>query len=237
MATSGSYDFTVNTREVIEECLEFIGFLAAGESAESDDIVTCRTTLNLLIKLWSGPNNRYMPGLKMWQRERASLTLVDNQEEYDLKPSGGDLAIQVPIKILTASLRNSDGDDTPLKILTLEEYEEITDKDAEGDPSAIYYERRTDTGKLYLDRSPSDTTKTIRIVYLQPIEDVDSNTDDLDFPAEYHLPVAHQLGLEVAPKFGIPLNRDHYQRAQQSAALVQSFEPERSTTYFQPDLD
>lgn len=237
MTTSGSYDFTVNTLEVITEAMEFIGLLAAGETPESEDVVTFRTTLNLLVKLWSGRNNRFMPGLKMWQRERGSLTLVADQGSYDLKPSGGDLDIQIPTHILTASLRDASNQDTPMRIMTLEEYESIGNKSADGDPTAIYYERRTDTGKLYLNCEPSDTTKTIRFVYLQPLEDLDANTNDLDFPAEYHLPIAHQLGIHVAPKFGIPITQDHYAMAQGSAQMVQTFEPPRSTAYFQPEID
>jgi len=237
MTTSSSYDFTVTTQEVIEEALEWIGFLASGETPEDDDLTVCRTTLNLLVKLWSGPNNRFMPGLKMWQRERASLTLVASQGSYDLKPSGGDLDIQIPTQILTASLRDSSSNDTPMRSMTLEEYESIGDKSADGDPGAYYYERRTDTGKLYLDHKPSDTTKTIRLVYLQPIEDLDANANDLDFPVEYHLPIAHQIGVHVAPKFGIPLTQDHYAQAQASAQMVQTFEPPRSTVFFEPDKD
>jgi hypothetical protein len=170
----------------------------------------------------------------MWQRERASLTLVADQGSYDLKPTGGDLDIQIPTHIIAASLRNASNQDTPMRRMTLEEYESIGDKTADGDPGAFYYERRTDTGKLYLDFQPSDTTKSIRIIYLQPIEDIDSAANDLDFPVEYHLPIAHQLGIHVAPKFGIPLTQDHYTQAQASAQLVQTFEPQRSTVFFEP---
>lgn len=237
MATSGTYDFTVNASEVIAEALEWIGFLAAGETPETVDSNTCLQTLNLLIKLWSGQENRFMPGLKMWQRERASLSLVSNQGSYDLKPSGGDLDIQIPTHIITASLRNSSSQDTPMRRMTLEEYEGIGDKTADGDPGAFYYERRPDTGKLYLDIQPIDTSKTIRLVYLQPIENLDATANDLDFPVEYHLPIAHQLGIHVAPKFGIPLTQDHYTVAQGSAQMVQTFEPQRSLTYFEPDKE
>jgi hypothetical protein len=237
VATSGSYDFSINTLEIITEALEYIGFLAAGETAEAEDVVTARRTLNLLIKTWMGPNNQLMPGLKVWQRERGSLTLDATKAEYSLKPSGGDCDIQIPVKILTASLRNSSSQDTPLRMMNLAEYESIGNKSASGDPTAIYYERRLTEGKLYTNVKPSDATKTIRFVYLQPLEDVDANTNDLDFPPEYLLPIAHQLGLNLAPKFDLPLTDVHVAVAQSSAALVQTFEPETVNAYFEPDKD
>jgi hypothetical protein len=178
-----------------------------------------------------------MPGLKVWQRERGSLTLTA-KAEFSLKPSGGDCDIQVPTAIITASLRNSDGQDSPLKIMrTIQEYEGIGDKSATGDPGAIFYERRLDEGKLYTDVVPSDLTKTIRFVYLQPLEDLDANTNDLDFPAEYLLPIAHNLGINVAPKLGMTLSNEHASAAAASGAIIQSFEPETSTVYFEPGRD
>jgi len=236
MAVSGSTDFSVTANDIIKGALRVLGVIASGETPTAEEISDAKEALNMMVKSWMGPNNPLMPGLKMWARENATLNL-SAKAVYSLKPSGGDLDIDIPVKILEAVLRDSNNNDTPMKEMTLEEYMAIGNKTETGDPLKYYYERRRDEGKLYLNLVPSDTTKTIFFYYLRPIYDFDSNTDNPDFPQEWYEALKYQLALRLAPEYGVPVTPELKGLADRALGLVQTFHPERSVLYFQPNKE
>lgn len=87
MATSNSFDYSVNANTVITEAMEVIGVLAAGETMEADDQTTCLRTLNMMVKQWSG-NLDFSPGLKAFSRKHGYIFLQQDQGVYSLGPSG-----------------------------------------------------------------------------------------------------------------------------------------------------
>lgn len=87
MTTSGSYDFAVNGREIVETALTDIGVLEAGETMSAEDLTFGLRKLNLLAKQWMGSSD-FAPGLKMWCRKRGYVFLADGQVEYTLGPAG-----------------------------------------------------------------------------------------------------------------------------------------------------
>lgn len=87
MATSGSYDYSVTAEQVIQEMLEQIGVLAAGETLDADDRTSCLRSLNMMVKQWSG-NFDFAPGLKAFSRKTGYIFLQKDQGSYTLGPSG-----------------------------------------------------------------------------------------------------------------------------------------------------
>ena len=238
MATSGTYDFTVTRDEIVTAALRKIGVVDAGETPTSDELSDGAEDLNIMVKGWMAPNNFIAKGLKLWQRARASLTLSASIS-FDLKPSGGDCDIQIPVAIISAVLRDSDDNDTVLEPMSFEQYEALGNKTDTGTPSRYYYERSLSTGTLYLDVIPDDTTDTIEFVYLQVLEDFDSSTDNPDFPQEWYEPLVYNLALRLAPDYGVEPSQSVVSMAQVSLANAQTFAPENadSDDHFQPGKD
>jgi hypothetical protein len=87
MATSGTTAYSVTVQTVVEDALQNIGVLGAGDALESADAAFVLRKLNLLIKQWVGQAD-FAPGLKLWTRRRAYLFLQSGQSEYSLGPSG-----------------------------------------------------------------------------------------------------------------------------------------------------
>jgi hypothetical protein len=121
--------------------------------------------------------------------------------------------------------------------MTLPEYMALPDKDAEGSPDKFYYEGRKDELKFIINQTPSDTTDTIFMVVLLPIEDFDDQADNLDFPREWFRTLKYALAKDLAPEFGVRLNQDIVTLANESMAIAQTFNPETTAIYFQPDRD
>jgi len=106
------------------------------------------------------------------------MTLTGGTASYDIEtilgtnsPTDG---IQFPV---SATLKDSNGNETPLKITTRTEYEEIIDKDQEGIPDRIYIDRlQTPTLKTFPVLTTGTTGYTIELV-LQTFTDTFHGTN------------------------------------------------------------
>jgi len=230
-----STDFTITGDKAIKKALQKIGAVAVGETVPSDELSDCRDTLNILIKnMMAGPNPVFK-GLKTWQRSRESLTL-SSSASYELKPSGGDLNTDIPVKMISVRLKDTDDNETPLRAMLLEEYENIPNKAQTTQPSRYYYEKGVDVGTLYFDCIPEDTTDTAELTFLRALNDIDDADDGLEFPVEYYRPLVNLLAVELAPEYDLPVPDAVAAAIQNATELVNSFEPEDSESFFQPEV-
>ncbi|MEN6440528.1 MAG: hypothetical protein ABFD97_18295 [Syntrophobacter sp.] len=241
MATA---DLSVTGKQIVEAAMRELGALASGEPATPEELQDGLQALNLLVKSWMGPNNLLAPGLKIWQRTRTTLTLLE-QNSFSVKLVTGDLLIDPPISILSATLRNTDGED--LLILTpmsLAEYQAIPNKSVTGTPSRFYYERGITEGTIYLDCIPSDTTMTIPLVYLRILNDFDEldGSDPPDFPQEWFRPLKFNLAVDLYPEYPT-CTGDRFKiiaaLAQSTLAQANMFAPDNGdpVVYFEPGRD
>ena len=239
MATSSTYTLTITGQQMATDILRVVGAIEYDESADSDQTpIVLRATNFWLLQKKSGPHS-LNPGQKMWTRETIDLTLTATAE-YDLKPSGGDADIQIPVEILTATLKDTDGNETPLDPMNLEEWQSISLKTQVGTPGRYYYERRLDTGKFRLDYVPSDITDVIDIVYRQPLELVTNGAHEFDVDNSWYRAIKYNVALDVAPEFSQtdPNRISQIQRLATDAMIgIGAFEPEESNAFFEPGRD
>jgi len=227
-------DLSVSGDTIIQDALMEIGVLAAEETAKAHHTKRGRRILNMMVKAWQGSPNVFTSGLKMWARERASLTLTA-KISFSLKASGGDLDIDPPVAILSALLRDSDDNDTVLSPMLLGEYEAILNKTETGTPTKYYYEKQLTEGVLYLNRIPEDTTSTIEFVYLRPLTIIEDSDDTPDFPQHWYLALMKNLALNMAPAYEITPSADLRAQAQYWLQVAQTFHPEYSNIFFEPE--
>jgi hypothetical protein len=155
--------------------------------------------------------------------------------------SGPDLDIQIPLEILTAVLRHTTSNsDTPMTVMNLEQYQAIGNKSSTVTPTALYYEKRLDEGKIYLDGKVSTSAASaykISFVYRQPIEIIDAQGDEFDIETNYSRALKWALAKELSPEYGKPISRDIKDLAAESLALAQTFQPEDGDYHFEPGRD
>jgi len=78
MATSNSINFSVNRDDIIQEALELLGVIDAGDTPIANDITTCARTLNMMIKAWQ------IDGVQIFTVKRGYLFPIKNDHEYTL---------------------------------------------------------------------------------------------------------------------------------------------------------
>ena len=317
MASSGSYNFTVNRDEVINLAHQHIGAIGEGESANASQVTEASKLLNMILKL------RAADGMPLWAIKRGTIlpftdsstintnshvvttydsttissdeaagqtalsitaagtitngdeigiALDDGSVHWTTVTSGGGTTtvtvasalpsvasagarvyaytaandrIQRPLRILEAQLVTvSDGSSSDIDQIPRRDYFSLANRTFEGQPSQFYYDPslgsniaspdNTSTwyGTFYLYPRFVDGTQVIEFNYHRPFQDVDSATDNLDFPQEFYLPIMMELAAMLGPKFGVPA--DERARLFQEAKAYR--EEALSTTYAEGSL-
>jgi len=148
---------------------------------------------------------------------------------------------QQPLTIETAVLRDNQLNDTPMKIMTVQDYDYLPSKVAPlniGDPTAIYYEFQLGNSYLYTDiAAAQDVSKHLVLTYLESVQDVLQASDNFEYPQEWFLPLSLGLGKQIAPMFNASwtaLMQDNYVEA---LSIARRKDPERSSMFFQPGAE
>lgn len=153
---------------------------------------------------------------------------------------------QRPLEIVTCILRDIQNNDTPLQMLTLQEYEALPSKNQTGnlsDPTMYYYESQfvtgtavTGPGVLYIDcYGAQDVTKHLHVVYLRTIQDLTNPSDNFEFPQQWYRPICWALSREIAPMFDAEWSQESQANLTESMAIARQADPETTAMYFQSD--
>lgn len=117
------------------------------------------------------------------------------------------------------------------------EYFNIPLKTTDGTPVNFYYDKLLDAGQLYVFPRPDDVNILLEFTYHEAIEDVDSSTDDLDFPTEWTLPLIYGLAAELMIAYGkfqeLPQIQ---QKADQYKQIAREFNGDEGPFYILPDI-
>jgi hypothetical protein len=145
--------------------------------------------------------------------------------------------IQRPLKILEASFYNEDSQtDTPVEVLTHNEWFELSNKETEGQPIQLTYLPNLERGTAYVWPRFQNGDGVIKIWFHRPYEDFDSATDNPDFPQEFYMALVWALSWAIAPSYGVPLEERKMmlQEAEKLKMEALSFVMEEGSMYLQP---
>lgn len=199
MALSDSTDFTLTRDQLITASMRMIGALATGESPTANETSDASVTLNMIVK------NLVADGLQLWVTKQKSISLTADKVSYTLAPSGADVTMARPARVTEAFYRDSSGNDTPLTIISRNEYLGLSDKDSSGVPTSVFYDPLLTTGVLYVwPVIDSVTTEAIHITFQKPFDDLDAADNNFEFPQEWFRYLKYALALDLCPEYGVP---------------------------------
>jgi hypothetical protein len=144
MTTSGTYNFSMDIDEVIQEAMEMIG----GE----------QRSINLLLQDWQ---NR---GVLLWTANTTTVSVSTSVTAYALASSTVDI-LEVVV--------NRDNTDIQLERISMEEYLKIPRKGQTGRSTQYAIRRDRGNPTLYLWPVPENTTDTLKIEQVRYLQDVD----------------------------------------------------------------
>ncbi len=202
MALSGSYNWTLNRDEVIKGALRKLGVLASGESPTTTQTTDATEALNALVKAF------HADGMPLWAITSTTFTVTSGTASYTIGTSQTVNAV-APLKVLQAFRTPSGESSIPMNVYNRYDFNLLpNDTDVTGSPVTLYYQPTapaTDfTGIIKLWPVPNNSTDTITIHYHRPFQDMDSSTDNFDFPAHWIQALIYNLAWSLASEYGTP---------------------------------
>lgn len=147
--------------------------------------------------------------------------------------------LERPLKITQARHTDTSSTDIPMSILSRRGYFALPNKTSTGVPVQFYYSPVLNNGEMHIWPTPDTSKNTIRFTYQRNIEDVDAETNDLDFPQEWLEAVVYNLADRLSDEYGLDDNvKARIQaRAVASLDLALSFDQESGSIYISPDVE
>jgi len=141
-----------------------------------------------------------------------------------------------PIEITEMRLHNSDGTDTPLCLISRDEYMAFSDKTNTGKANSVYCDARLDRMTVNVWPACDDVKDFIKCTVKMPIMDVDSVSNNPEFPQEWFECLATNLAVRLAPKCGRSASQELIAIAVGSKAAAENFDREQVSTFFSVSL-
>ena len=234
MTTSSSYNWDMTRDEIITDAYALCGAIDENDTLNATQITKGARVLNGLIKTFAGKM-----GMPLWAVVTTSFPLTANTSTYTIG-IGSTINSPKPLKILQAWHRDTSTDfDTPLNVVSLQEYFKLGNKFVDGVPVQLAYEQGNTTGTIYV-YPEADTysvaNREIWIRYQRPFQDFDASGDTPDFPNEWNLALTYNLAIALAPSLGVPPNdlNTLKQSAKEYTEDAMEAEIENASIFLQP---
>jgi len=191
--SASDFDFIATRDEIISAAYRKIGVISFGDSLTSEQAVEGIFALQQVVKDWQNKN------VFLWTRQLLTETLVAATATY--VPT--DPAI---IGIEEAFLRDVDGNDRPIRVISFSDYQNIEKKAEAGMPEAITFNNRQNCSiSVWPVPTTSDAADyTLHYVGISRIKDMDNANDSGDIPSRYQRALIYDLAVELAPDHAIP---------------------------------
>jgi hypothetical protein len=175
--------------------------------------------------------------MPVWKMTTVSFTTTAGTSSYNIGV-GQTLNYPRPLSVVQAWYAPSGSNNTPMTVYNRYDYQ-ILPNSAQGTPINLYYQQLRATGTIKLWPTPADSTTTITVDYQSLYEDMNSATDDFDFPPYWIQPLIYLLAWTLSPEYGIsPMDREELKKDAlywKDQALALSGETE--SLFLQPNFE
>lgn len=144
------------------------------------------------------------------------------------------------IDVDSANWHSLAGNDTPVRIISREEYTNLSNKTSKGKIVQGYYDPQLINGILKVWPTPDNATDVLQFWYERILEDFDVGTNTPDFTIEWGEALILGLAARIAPAMGSAAmsageRKDLKNRADMELAIAMGYDRSNVSTYFQPD--
>lgn len=235
MATSGSYTYAITRDQLIYASFSVLGVYNDDSPAPASAMALAAQALNLMIKSWMKKN------YNLWCVTDVSVPNVQGQTSYLLGPgSPTAFATFRPLRIPMARLQYS-GSDPPIEVpliqISRQEYDQMSQKTAQGIVNSYYYDPQLLQGVLYVYLTPNAQANTVILTCQRPIQDMLNPTDSFDFPIEWLNALKFGLAAELLFDYDIPDTKAQRiaKKAETMLEECADWDQEDADTFFTPD--
>lgn len=207
----------VNLTTVLTQALQYLGILASGETASTDEKNDGLASANLLLDNWS--SDRLMAISELIN----SFATAASTQSYTIGAAQTwNMARPVAIIAAAAKLTSSGGAAyvTPIKVVSAVEWTAIPDRNSTTlVPTALYYDRGFPFGKVYLSQVPAETG-AVEITAWVALTQFADLTTAITFAPGYQLAFTLALAMLIAPQYNVTPTGDLMEQYKAAMATV-----------------
>lgn len=195
MATSGTFLWSPELADMVDE---------AFERAKVDPstlgyrhLQSARRSINYMLADWATRD------LQEWKIFRVDLqTLASLGTPITQGTASYTLSAEY-LDVMQAFLRR-DGSDTPIELMSRQEWADIPNKDTTGRPDRVFIDKQRDAITIHFWPVPENATDAVYFDIVQRFEDSDSAADNPDVPYYTREAFVSDLAARLAEKFSDP---------------------------------
>lgn len=221
MATSGTYNFTMDIDEVIQEAMEMIG----GEETLGHEPKSARRSINLLLQDWQ---NR---GVMLWTANSSVVSVAASVTTVALSSA--------TIDVLEA-VYNRNNTDVQLERISMQEYLKIPQKGQTGRSTQYAVRHERGAPVVYLWPLPSQSTDQVKFELVRYMEDVNkSAVQNADISRRFLPCLTAGLAYHMSMKRpGVEAGRIQMIKQEYEERLARAMEEdrERVSIFFKPKV-
>lgn len=105
--------------------------------------------------------------------------------------------INRPLRIVSVRRRDSSSVDKVVEQVSRQEYFNLSNKSSEGDINQVYYDPQLTNGVLYVYNTINDVANTLKLSVYDPVNDLDTTSDNIDVPVEWMRPLKMLLAQDL----------------------------------------
>ena len=221
MATSGTFNFSMDIDEIIQEALEMIG----GEETLGHEPKSARRSINLILQDWQ---NR---GVMLWTANTSAVTLATSVTTFALASS--------TIDVLEA-VHNRNDTDVQLERISMQEYLKIPNKGQTGRTTQYAVRHERGNPVVHLWPIPENNTDQIKLELVRYMEDVNKSAIQNADISRRFLPcltagLAYQMSIK---RPNVDMNRIQMIKTEYEERLGRAMEEdrERVSIFFKPKV-
>jgi hypothetical protein len=216
----------IQVQQLITFALQDIGSIAKQETPTSDEMADGLTKLNFMIDAWA------VRSLMVLGTILQAFPLVPGQSAYTIG-TGGNFNTPRPSAVTDAFIRDGNGSDTPVDILTSDEWYALEDKAiATGRPQGLWFDpglTQQATGPLgTVNLYPAPDPSTPYTLYLGeqgPLTEFASLTSNVTFQPAYYEALEYNLAVRLWPQYhdsGKPIENDLKELAKDAMRVIET---------------
>lgn len=220
---------TTTAQLIIDDAAFLAGRKDIGNALEPEEVEIFLRLLNDIVKQWEGR------GVHLHTIDEVTVPLTVATQSYTVSLTG-DVAVARPMRVISARRLDSTGYETPVDIVSREDYKRLSIKDSEGLANIIFYEKLTDSGVLYVWPVATATGNSLIIVIQRAVDIFDDTEDAGDFPSEMFLALKYALAAMICGGLPIQEQRQIKVDAKEYFFELKADDQETTSFFFQPAM-
>lgn len=188
------------SKDIIKQALRNIGVLESGEEPSSEELNDSYEIATQMTEDWSNEN------LLIYGATHESFTIdtVGAANNYTIG-SGATLNTARPLRILNIRDRDSSGHETDIKLVGMNQWASINNRNSVARPNYAYYNPTYPNGTLYLDSIP-EAGHFLKLVSYKEFTALPALNTAVDYPPGYERCIRLNLEIELAIAFERQVN-------------------------------